>query len=1109
MTDETPAPPPETPEAPDAGRVTFQSRVEKLVCEVGDLMEEYERETPLWEAETLLDLTKAALENFWHYLTHPSDLGPPKGYSSAAPVGQRFPSLEGPSWENPEVELRYAVDMDWDKETVLSVQFRREDLGDDHDKWVEAGAKFFLTHRTLYVFNLITRGGRLHTDGEGYAAAIPPDLLERFPSLHALVDGPQTTTTWETSDPVVEPEVEPEARAAYDARYRPFVLSHYAVASLSHEWILHAWETTPPAELDPAIANLGLSPREIWDRLEPETRRDFLYNVLDRTVGDKEYASDLLHVEGHVNETPFSATLRVKVHPLVLDTREPRSAFYPLTLELLYDGDLPLAEWSNEDRRKLWDQFEAILDALLDAIRETLTTPEAEAPPEEHVLEPGSGSVSLAGNAPALAVAVTAGTIARSGELYPPGLDAFPSPSPSPEPPPEPAYVGPRVERRYLHDGPTRYDRNALALVLRLGRLHLPRKWTSLKPWADYEREEVARWQAEYGDAAFRNQRTEQSPNAPGKLLTRETRVVGGVSTDAVVLTREARSGLRDRVGCVGFRERRRDKDGRYREYLVKRFRVSGGYVETSLSWYGEAWPLVDEGRDQQAAALQTLREQFQQRELFEDLSPDLQDRINGELTRLGAVRDGRRVMEYILGCLSKDARNPVKIGAWELRTLLECETDPDGFDRVRGCLRALQELRYHLKVAGVPNLSQDAVGPFLSDVEYVGRGPGSHTDGDFFLSVSQYFVGSLRAFENTSPRLRDPRALVGFEWGKDLSEEDHKALAGKYLKGFSALSPYFDRAKGFTETQTGLRQFLEHEITLRKDKARKARRSVVVAPNAPDANEPRIYTREFCPFLLPDRQYHGALGHFSKNPETGRKLMGTARPGTSTSGPHSAGLLQEMGYPPLPRGGAQRRRDALVGDALRDLKAVVEEAFGGVVAGWTNGEWYSLQTATEALSVDALARDVSWFLFLAHDWRDRMTAAIETYHADRHARGETPYQVAVTTDRARAASPEAPEPDLSRIATPASVPLLMRFTARRERLRLTLEAVGRLFGVSKMAIMKWEKKQTPIPADVLPLMARWVEDGTPPSPEDLARLAARRANRPGVKKAGPVTPTE
>ena len=523
MADETPDPPLPEDEAPDAGGVTFHSRVEKLVSAVGEAMDEFERETPLWEAETLLDLTKAALENFWHYLNHPSDLGPPKGYQSAGPVGQRFPSLEGPSWDHPEVELRYAVEVDWEKEVLVSGQFRGEDLGEDRDKWAEAGTKFFLTHRNLYVFDLITRGGRLRTDGTVYTAAIPPDLLERFPSLHALADGPETTTTWETTDPAVEPEVEPEARAVYEARYRPFVLSPYAVASLSHEWIIRAWERTPPSDLPPPLADLGLSPREIWDRLRHETRRDFSYNVLDGTLGDKEYASDLLRVEGHVNETPFSASLHVEVHPLVLDTREPRSAFYPLTLELLYDGDRPLAEWSDEDRRKLWDQFEAILDALLDAIRETLTTPEAKDAPGDHRLEPGSGSLTVTGNpavmswvVPQASASVSVPTIPRSGELYPPGVEALPSPSPSPEPPPEPAYVGPLVERRYLHDGPTRYDRNALALVSRLGRLRLPRKWTTLKPWEDYEREEVARLLGEYGDTAFTDQRAKHRPNAPG-----------------------------------------------------------------------------------------------------------------------------------------------------------------------------------------------------------------------------------------------------------------------------------------------------------------------------------------------------------------------------------------------------------------------------------------------------------------------------------------------------------------------------------------------------------------------------------------------------------------
>lgn len=1087
MTDETPDPPPPDPPEPTKAAPTFKARFEAVFKAVGAVMDQYERETPAWEAETLIDLTRGALASFWHYLSEapplpagvevlpdealpppPSDealrrMGlSPEDLDRAAAEALTDPAVRraleaGPSWALPEVELQYAVEWDWKKGTAVAGVFEAEALKDDPEKWKEAGLNVFLNSRALYVLNLLTRGARIRTNGETDEAAIPPDLSERFPDL--------------TPDEIVAASPDTPAGAAFAARYRPFALTGYALAALSHEFALQALQQVPKSDPDLPPEMSDLTALELWARLPHKAQETFRFSLLDEAI-EKLERGDLLRVEGHVNDSPFTASLHVEVHPLVLDTRKPRRAFYPVTLALAYTGAIPLVAWPDEDRRKLWDAFEETLRLVLDALQKSVRP------------------------------------------------SASPSPSPSPEPPEEvPAAVvptperigGPPAERRYLHDGQTRYDRNALAVVSKLGRLHLPRKWTTLKPWPDYEQEEVARLQAEYGAAAFTDQRTPQSPNAPGKLLTRETRVVEGVHTDAVVLTREARTALRDRVGCIGFRERRRDKDGRYREYLVKRFRVSGGYVETSLSWYGEAWPLVDEGREQRTAEVKKLRDQFQQRELFEDLGPDLQDRINGELTRLGAVRDGRRVMEYILGLLSKDARNPVKIGAWELRTLLECETDPDGFDRVRGCLRALQELRYHLKVAGVPNLSQDAVGPFLGDVEYVGRGVARHTDGEFFLTVSPYFVGSLRVFENTTPRLRDARAIVGFEWGKDLSEEDHKALAGKFLKGFSALSPFFDRAKGFTDTQIGLRQFLEHEITLRRDPARKAHRSVRVAPTAQDANEPRIYLREFCPFLLPDRQYHGALGHFSKNPETGRKLMGTARPGTSTSGPHSAGLLQEMGYPALPRGGAHRRRDALVQDALQDLRAVVEEAFGGVVAGWHGGTWYSLQTATEVLDVDTLARSVSWFLFLAHDWRDRMTTAIETHHADRHARGETPYRVAVTTDRALAERDRADTTEAAsgRIATPADVPLLTRFIARRERLRLTREAVGRLFGVSKTVVRKWETKQAPIPADVVPLVARWVEDGTPPTPEDLARLAARRAHRPGVKKVRPETSSE
>ena len=313
------------------------------------------------------------------------------------------------------------------------------------------------------------------------------------------------------------------------------------------------WESAPPEDFPPELAELGLSHRELWGRLSRETQETFHFSVLDGVISTPEH-EDLLRVSGHVNDSPFTASLHVEVHPLVLDTRKPRRAFYPVTLALAYTGAVPLVAWTDEDRRKLWDAFGETLTVVQDALQKSVRP------------------------------------------------SPSPSPSPSPEPPeevlaavvPTPERIGgPPAERRYLHDGPTRYDRNALALVSKLGRLHLPRKWTTLKPWTDYEQEEVARLQAEYGAAAFTDQRTKQSPNAPGKLLTRETRMVEGVPTDAVVLTRESRTALRDRVGCVGFRERRRDRDGQYREYLVKRFRVSGGYVETSLSWYGSAWRRV------------------------------------------------------------------------------------------------------------------------------------------------------------------------------------------------------------------------------------------------------------------------------------------------------------------------------------------------------------------------------------------------------------------------------------------------------------------------------------------------------------------------------------
>ena len=183
MTDKTPDLP-VTP--PEAGSVTFQTRFQNVITVLGDELARYERDTPFWEAQALLDLTKAAVENFWYYLTHPSDLGPPPGWEHAGPVGRRDTAFERPSWDEPEVELQYGVEWDWDKGRAVSGTFTAEELGDDPEKWTEATATLFLNHRTLYVLGLATRNTLVRTDGNTYEVSLPPDLLTKFPSLNAL-----------------------------------------------------------------------------------------------------------------------------------------------------------------------------------------------------------------------------------------------------------------------------------------------------------------------------------------------------------------------------------------------------------------------------------------------------------------------------------------------------------------------------------------------------------------------------------------------------------------------------------------------------------------------------------------------------------------------------------------------------------------------------------------------------------------------------------------------------------------------------------------------------------------------------------------------------------
>ena len=92
--------------------------------------------------------------------------------------------------------------------------------------------------------------------------------------------------------------------------------------------------------------------------------------------------------------------------------------------------------------------------------------------------------------------------------------------------------------------------------------------------------------------------------------------------------------------------------------------------------------------------------------------------------------------------------------------------------------------------------------------------------------------------------------------------------------------------------------------------------------------------------------------------------------------------------------------------------------------------------------------------------------------------------------------------------ATP--VPLRIRLRAARLERKLSLAEVGRLFGVSHAAVSTWETGTEPdmegkvhgkpIPAELVPLVLRWVETGEAPSPSELAA----RKNTRGGRKGGP-----
>jgi len=728
------------------------------------------------------------------------------------------------------------------------------------------------------------------------------------------------------------------------------------------------------------------------------------------------------------------------------------SAYYPLVVGLaLEPGSTPPSDWPENEREKFWPW---LLEALEVSVRENITN---------------------ASNVPVL------DSLARtdaSRELQSAASDTV-----------EAVVVskGPSLPVRVLRDAPTRYDREALRLVHGLASLKLPRKLASVPSWEKLEAEEIQRLQEEDGDLAFNKL---PDPNGRAPLLRR---TVSAKEGNKIVLTPDGRSSLLERWSNRWFRQTQKDEDGVTREYVVRHLPVrGGGHLEARFTLYGQAWPLVEDARDDfesQARARLAPPQTSQASLLLYDAAEEkLRAELESRLQFIRAVKDAHVLMRAILAEFGATGRNPVEKPLHELRHLLGYEKDPDGPRKVRGALRSLSELRFRLEASGVDGFNGKTFGSFVAEVEERRRGKGEHVDGEVLIHLAPSAIGGLRVFSLGAYQVKEPKKLL-FDWNKTLSKEDKETSSSEpYLRSFSKLAPYYDRHLGLTVSQTKLREWLEHNVTRNKDGVTKERASLRRKPGAADANAPRLYDCSFCPALPEGETFVAALGHYEARKgggaERGRKLAGSATPPavSGKSGGREGGLLHVMGYE-LPKNRSASRRQEVTLRVLQDMKCVVEDHFKGAVVARRGSEWLRLEDATDKLSVEELLSGVSWFFFLPPDWLAHMHATYNALQEERFKRGET---------------------DTIYKMVPADAPEAPRERPLRERLRkamadrkLTGPKVAELFGVTKMSVSRWLNPDTgkPIAEALVPLVERWIETGEPPLKEELAAI-----KKPGRK---------
>lgn len=781
--------------------------------------------------------------------------------------------------------------------------------------------------------------------------------------------------------------------------------------------------------------------------------------------------------EGH----DFDLTLVLEVYPLVIEEDEKDGhflqAYYPVVAGFMFWGDGPEpAKWKPDEQEALWETIFHLIWRLQDDLKEGAEEKKAQktAPPaEEPKTETG-----------------TTFTYETGGRLRPLSEEALRQLD---------EQFGDRLKEQA---GPprtfplalpsyARMSNEAEEIIKHVHRVRLPSKWSTLPRWEQLVNDYIDDLLANEGERAFRNMREATGdPEEHGPLLKRRHKAGGG---EEMFLTREAEQLLREKHGLGrGFIEVK----GIGQEHLVRIFQTPNrGLLEIGLSWAGLAGPLVAEWREKRRQQLEEEKRKWDAPLLFEDLDAGERRRLDYLTEQARLWDDGRRVMEMVLGQVSAQHRNLVEIPAEAFRVLLwpnNARTRIYSLHwkrRVDGILSALHAMTFFYRTHGSD--SAKGYGSFIGEWDYIGKGKGSHGDGVYILDVQPGFLGCLRLFESTKTRLRSGREALYLDFGKDLSKNEKGELSGQggYLT-FDAGRAFYNSAAGFTPSQENLVRWVEHELTKKKDRARKENKGRQVRPNAPDANSPRVYDRAFCPLLPEACGYYGTLGHFEKNPEAGFTLGGTG----SRLSRHPAGILAEIGYF-LPSGPWCIRKDEVLKDALGDLKAVVVEYFGGVVAGRLGNDWIPLDRFRE-LDEKTLCHKLKVLCFVPEDYRTKHRANFEEATGYRVTENQKEAEQAAWEVIDEGEDTEVPKTDG---AIPSvdnafrGLPLRERLQEVMKRRKVSGAALAALFGVSRMTVSYWLTGKKPIPEDTIPLLVRWIESETAPTAEELSARRSRK----------------